>query len=90
MPEPSNDPNSGDDPTGAPTRRALPVRLRGGAPAREAKDALLDLPGVSAAFDRDGAIVVEVAPDVVSTDEIRAAIERAGVNVMEIVPTPER
>jgi len=50
----------------------------------------LDLPGVSAAFDRDGAIVVEVAPDVVSTDEIRAAIERAGVNVMEIVPTPER
>ena len=78
---------SGEDPTGAPARQRLLVHLSHDPGTREAIDALLELPGVAAAARReDATLVVDIAPEVVSSDEIRTAVERAGSSVSEIGP----
>ena len=76
---------SGEDPTGAPDRQRLVVRLSHDAGTREAIDALLDLPGVATAARSEAAtILLDVAPDVVSSDEIRTAVELTGASISEI------
>jgi hypothetical protein len=78
---------SGEDPTGSPARRLFALRVTGDVGTRDAIDALLELPGVAAVTEPDPAtILVDVAPEVVSGDELRAAAERAGVTVVEIGP----
>jgi hypothetical protein len=79
----SHDRTEGADPTG----EALSVRRRIDLPssdaAAEAVDELLELPGVASASldisEQGTSIVVDLAPDVLSDDEIVAAIERAGI-----------
>jgi hypothetical protein len=76
---------SGEDPTGVSARQRLLVRLSHDAGTRDAIDALLDLPGVAAAARSEAAtILLDVAPEVVSSDEIRAAVELTGASISEI------
>jgi hypothetical protein len=77
------DRTEGADPTGDPLSIRRRIDLPSSDAAAEAVDELLDLPGVlSASVDASEPrtrIVVDLAPHVLSDDEIVAAIERAGI-----------
>lgn len=76
---------SGKDPTGVPAHQRLIVRLSHDPGTDESIDGLLELPGVVAAARSEGAILlVDIAPEVLSSDEIRAAVELTGASVSEI------
>jgi hypothetical protein len=78
-----HDRTEGADPTGEAlsVRRCIDLPSADG--AAEAADELLELPGVASASldisDQGTRIVVDLAPNVLSDDEIVAAIERAGI-----------
>jgi hypothetical protein len=73
----------GADATGEASSVRRRIDLPSSDAAAEAVDELLELPGVaSASLDisaQGTSILVDLAPDVLSDDEIVAAIERAGI-----------
>ena len=73
---------TGNDPTPGATRVRRRIRLNALEGSEEAIDLLLQLPGVARAAVETGSseLVVDLDPEVLSDQELRAALQRGGVD----------